>query len=619
MKKLLLTLAACALAARAGAGVVVTSALDRTRVAADDQLVLSVTVTGDQASVPEPKLPPIEAFSIYDSGRSQSISIVNGHIASSVVYTYVLSPRSVGHFRIPPIGTDGAAQASTPLDVDVVKPGAKIAPDAAAPAAAAAPDENAPAAGDPSDTNAAAAPTDARTGRTPAAMVVATLDKSRAVVNEQVTLTVRFLYSQEAQLLGNQQYEAPDLTGFLSMDLPPVRNGTTIIHGRPYAYSEIKTALFPIQSGRLKIGSAAVHAQVARPGGDPFAAGFFNSFFANPQAVVLHSDPLTLRVDPPPPGKPADFTGVVGRLAARASVDRADVKAGEAVTLTVDVSGSGNVQSIPEPPKPDLPALRFFDTESSATTDKAGDRISGRKTFRTVLVARVSGDVSLPSFRFSYYDPQSKAYAVAATSPISLHVAPGAPGAVPAAPSPAQSAPGVTAFGEDVRYLKTAPQRDPISAALVAFADLGPWHALPFAALALAALFDWRRRAADSDPRGRRFRDARRRAEQRLKAASALPDAQAADAAAHVDEALAAFVADKLDVPSAGLTLKTALDGLKSLRRPPAEPTLARLSAAWEEADLRRFAPGGVDGSDARRFAGEIADLIRTLDQEIGR
>ncbi|NNN07503.1 MAG: protein BatD [Elusimicrobia bacterium] len=616
MKKTALALTACAFAARAWAGVFVTSALDRARVATDDQLVLSVTVTGDQASVPEPKLPPIEAFSVYDSGRSQSISIVNGHVASSVVYTYVLTPRSVGRFRIPPIGADGAAQASAPIDVEVVKPGVKTAP---APDASAAPDEYGPPSADQANSDSQEAPADAQTGRTPAAMVVATLDKSRATVNEQVTLTVRFLYSQEAQLLGNQQYEAPNLTGFLSVDLPPVRNGTTVIGGRPYAYSEIKTALFPIQSGRLKIGPASVHAQVARPGGDPFAAGFFNSFFANPQAVVLHSDPLTLRVDPPPPGKPADFTGVVGKLSARASVDRADVKAGEAVTLTVEVSGSGNVQSIPEPAKPDVPALRFFDTESSVTTDKAGDRITGRKTFRTVVVPRVSGDAQLPSFRFPYYDPQSKAFAVAATAPISLRVAPGAPGAASAMPGPTAAAPGVTAFGEDVRYLKTAPEQDPFSASLVSFADLGPWHAAPFAALLVAALFDWRRRAADADPRGRRFRDARRRAEERLKAASSLSDAKAADAAAHVDEALAAFVADKLDVPSAGLTLKTALDGLKSLRRPPAEPTLARLSAAWEEADLRRFAPGGVDGSDARRFADEIADLIRTLDQEIGR
>lgn len=616
MKKTALVLAACACVARAWAGVVVTSALDRTRVATDDQLVLSVTVTGDQASVPEPKLPPIEAFSVYDSGRSQSISIVNGHVASSVIYTYVLSPRSVGHFRIPPIGADGAAQASAPLDVDVVKPGVKSPP---APDPAAAPDENAPPPGEATNPDSQEAPPDTQTGQTPAAMVVAKLDKSRVTVNEQVTLTVRFLYSQEAQLLGNQQYEAPNLTGFLSVDLPPVRNGTTIINGRPYAYSEIKTALFPIQAGRLKIAPATVHAQVARPGGDPFAAGFFNSFFANPQAVVLHSDPLTLRVDPPPSGKPADFTGVVGKLSARASVDRANVKAGEAVTLTVEVSGSGNVQSIPEPAKPDLPALRFFDTESSVTTDKAGDRITGRKTFRTVLVPRVSGDVSLPSFRFSYFDPQSKAYAVAATAPISLHVAPGAPGAAAALPGPTAAAQGVTAFGEDVRYLKTAPQNDPVSTALATFADLGPWHAVPFAAFLAAALFDWRRRAADADPRGRRFRDARRRAEERLKAASALPDAEAAKAAAHADEALAAFVADKLDVPSGGLTLKTAVDGLKSLRRPPAEATLARLRAAWEEADLRRFAPGGVDGSDARRFADEIADLIRTLDQEIGR
>ncbi len=603
MKRLVLALLAGAAAARASAAVTVSAQLDRSRVAADEQLVLSVTVSGDQASMPEPKLPVFDNFSVYDSGHSTSISIINGQVTSSVVYTYVLTPRALGRFILPPIGADGAAAPTRPIPVEVVKAGAKAA---AAPPPASAPDDDSAAATD-------AAP-DAR-----AAMLVAKVDKTHALVNEQITLTVRFLYSANARLVGNQQYEPPNLTGFIAVDLPPVRNGTTIIGGRQYAYSEIKTALFPVQSGKLLIGPAAVHAQVAQGGGgDPFAAGFFDHFFASAQPVVFHSEPLTLQIDAPPAaGKPADFSGLVGRLTARASADRTSVKAGDAVNLTVEASGTGNVESVPEPAKPDVPSLRFFETETSAKTDKSGDRVGGTKTFRTVVVPRVSGDVVVPAFEFSYYDPERKAYGRAATEPIALRVAPGPVGAA-AAPGPA-AAPGVTAFGEDVRYLKTAPERAPASAALAAFAGLGPWHAVPFAVLLAAALWDWRRRAAEADPRGRRFRDARRRAEEKLKAAAALADGEAARAPALVDEALSGYIADRLGVAGAGLTLKAALEGLRSLRRPPSEPTLARLSAAWDEANLRRFAPGGVDGGDARRFAEEIAAVIRDLDGETSR
>jgi hypothetical protein len=89
-------------------------------------------------------------------------------------------------------------------------------------------------------------------------------------------------------------------------------------------------------------------------------------------------------------------------------------------------------------------------------------------------------------------------------------------------------------------------------------------------------------------------------------------------AAALAAEALAGFVADKLDAPAAGLTLKTALDGLKALPKPPSAELLQRLSGAWEEAGLRRFAPGAA-GNDAVRFAAEVGALLKALDQELRR
>jgi hypothetical protein len=601
----------CALGSPAAAGVAVSAELSRASVALGDQLVLSVTVAGDQASLPEPKLPPLESFNVYESGRSQSFSFTNGHMSASMVHTYVLEPRAAGRLRVPAISADGAAP-SAPLELDVAPAGAAPAP--AAPAAPAPPGAPAPAAPPPSVRPGAAAARP-RSGPPKDLFITAALDRPRAYVNQQVTLTIRFLNA--VQLIGDLRYDPPAITGFLSEELPPVRTGMTAIDGRQYEFREIKIALFPIQPGRLTIGPATIHASVPHFSGAP-GQDFFERFFAMaaPQPVTLNSEPVTLQVDALPPGKPDDFSGIVGRLGARASADRTELKAGEAATVTVVVSGSGNVKSLPEPRKPDVPALRFFTTESSAAVDKGGDRVGGTKTFRTVVVPRVSGAVRLPPFEFSYFDPEAKAYARARTGAIDLRVAPGAPGAAAAAAPSAPSAPGLTAIADDVRYLKTVPERAPLSAVLAGFADLGPWHAAPLAAFLGAALLAWRRRALAADPRGRRFREALARAEARLKAASALPAADAARAAALAGEALAGFVADKLDAPAAGLTLKTALDGLKALPKPPSEAAVERLRAAWDEADLRRFAPGAA-GGDARRFAEETAALLKTLDSEL--
>lgn len=601
MKALLL--AALALVpARAAAEIVVTAELNREWIELDEQAVLSVTVAGDVASLPSPRLPAIDGLSVYESGRSQSMSFVNGQMAASVVHTYVLAPRRPGKFKIPPITAGAAARPSAELTLEVIKEGAPRA-------GVAAPQGTRPQADQPE--------TRSRGGRRDAVFATAWLDKKRAYVNEQVTLSVRF--HSAIPLTGQLRYDPPDVTGFLSEELPPVREGTTVVDGQSYRFTEVKLALFPVQPGRLKIGSAQIHGE-ALSAADPFSGDIFERFFQMNMSrpFSLRTDPLELEVAALPEGKPAGFTGVVGRLSASAALDRAEAKTGDAVTLTIALTGSGNVKSAPDPLRPDIPALRFFDTESSAAVTKAGDRVGGAKTYRLVMVPRVSGELRLPPFEFPYFDPERREYARAATPALTLKVAPGpasspAPSGAPASPA----APGVTAIASDIRYLKSAPERSPVSAALGSFAALGPWHGLPLAALLLSAGLAWRRRAEEADPRGRRARAALSVSRKRLREAAGLPLGQAKRASALIDEALVGYAADKLGVPAGGLTLKTALDGLKALPKPPSAPTLARLKEAWEEADLRRFAPVAAGG--AAEFARAIEALLEDLDKELGR
>lgn len=593
----LLTALSLAAAPAAAAGdVSATAQVSRNVVPLGEHFMLTVTVSG--ASLSDIPLPPMENFSVYSASHGNSFTFINGHMSSISEFTFDLVPRSVGKFKIPAIRIDGAAPTDA-IDIEVVDGGRP----AAAPAAPAAPGAN------------TSVP---RAGRPQALRLVAEVDKPKVYPNQQTTLSLRFLNA--VPLMGNIGYNPPELTGVSFEELPPVRSGAATVEGRRFEVREIKLALFPTASGRLKIGAASVQAQVPRLGGGGGSIqDLFDGFMSAVEAVTVRSDPLFLQVEPLPPGRPEDFTGVVGKLSAKASVDRTSVKAGDAITLTVAVSGTGNLRSVPEPKKPDIPALRFFETESASTVDKSGDRVGGTKTFKTVVVPRASGRVRIPPFTFSYLDPETKTYARAQTAAIDLDVAPGAPGAAPYAPAAAgPTAPGVTAFGDDIRYLKTGPERAPISSALAAFGAAGPWHALPFAAFLAAAALAWRRRAAESDPRGRRAREALGRALARLGEASALADSEGARAAALSGEALAGYAADKLGVPAAGLTLKTALDGLRALPKAPSEESLGRLREAWEEADLRRFAPGAA-GGDARRFAESTAALLKALDAEARR
>lgn len=597
-------LAVCVLlsaVASAAAQLTVSATLNNNRITLGDQLVLSVAISGSGSAAPKPPLiPDVE---IYESGKSQSMSIINGSISSQVVHTYVLNPRKAGRFVVPPLEVPGAAPtAPITFSVDAV------------------PSEPAPPAAHAPPLPPAQAPAQnigSRPGASPDAFVTATLEKNRAFVNEQVTFVVRF--HTAVPLLGAPQYDAPKLTGLLSENLGAEGQGMTVIGGRSYNYSELKSALFPVQAGRATIGAAVVTVQVPRRGGgtgDDFFDRFFNA--TAPEARRLQTDPLTLQADPLPPGAPDDFSGIVGALTLESSVDRAQVKAGEALTLTVVVSGVGNIKSLPEPKRPDLPSVRFFDSESSVKLERFGDKVGGTKTFKTVVVARVSGPLEIPSLSVSYYDPAKRAYARAQSRPIRLTVLPGDPNAaLPIVGPGTPAAPGVTEVAADIRYLKAPAGRAALGDALAAFGTTGPWHALPGAFFLVALVLDWRRRAFAANPSARRASAALSTVERLLKQSEAQPAEERARAVALLGEAVTGYFADKFSQPAASLTLKAVAHRLQNRKKPPAATELARLKSVWDELDLLRYAPGGAGQAEVKRLADEIRDLTRAFDKEL--
>ena len=114
MKIFLPLLLSFAFAIPSAAAVTVTAELSRAQITIGGQLMLSVTVAGDQASLPSPKLPPLDAFNVAEAGSGNNFSFVNGHMSSSVAYNYVLTPRAIGKFQIPAITADGAASELSP-------------------------------------------------------------------------------------------------------------------------------------------------------------------------------------------------------------------------------------------------------------------------------------------------------------------------------------------------------------------------------------------------------------------------------------------------------------------------------------------------------------------------
>lgn len=557
------------LAAPAGA-VTVTAEVNKVVAEMREQIVLAVTVSGPQASLPKPRVPALADFEVYESGTNQSFSFVNGKVSSQVTYTYVLAPRKPGRARVPAISVevDGQSVSSDPIDIEIVAGGQSPA---ASPGAAA-----------PRRPAASAAPSGQEI------FLEASLDKTRAYVGEQVTLTMSF--ETAVPLLGNVNYDAPKLEGFLSEDLGQAQ-ANELRGGRPYNATRVRTALFPVHPGKLLIGSAQARTAVARgvsAGGDLFERFFSMS---SPEPVAVRSEPVSVEVLPlPEEGKPAEFAGAVGRYRLRAAVDRSRLKAGEAATLTVTIEGTGNLRSVGEPRRPELPQLRFFDTESSVTVEKKDGAVGGVKTLKTVFVPRASGALVIPPLTLWHFDPAKRAYVKAESQALRLEVEAGAPGAagVPGGPG----APSLGVVTRDIRYLKDAPLRGPLSRGLEAFAGLGAFHALPFIALLGAGAAERRRRLLEADPAGARARGAAARAFAALEAALKASEANAAAGLAAA--ALSCYVADRFGVSAAGLTLRRSQELLSAGRPAPSAAALDAYAQAWRAAEAARFAPPGA-------------------------
>ncbi|MBI4351212.1 MAG: protein BatD [Elusimicrobia bacterium] len=611
-KRLLAALAALLLAAPAAALLTVTASTDRDSVEINGNLYLTVTVSGDSASVPEPKLPNMQSFNVYSSGRSQSISIINGKITTVVSFTYVLTPRFIGLQAIPSISVfNGKEKAVTnELQVAVTKASQPAAQQPRQPPS------------QPARQQRPAQPAGTAAGRGEQIFLKAETDKKTAYPGEQIGVSIKFYTS--VPLSSNPRYEPPAFKNLISEDLPPVRSGETDIGGSRYAYSEIKAALFALSPGRAEIKAARVIAQIpSEEPIDPFDPNFFQKFMAmsgsQGASREFSTDPITIDIKPLPAGAPAGFGGAVGNYTVTAAADRPDVRAGEAVNFSVTIGGSGNLKAVAAPKFPDLPDFKVFDTMSSLDVKKEGDLISGRKTFTYILVPRSEGRKTIPPIKFAYFDPRSAAYRELQTNPVVLRVEKGGQPARSVNFSQGGAAAPVTASGSDIRYVSDKPGSDSLPYLAASVLALPYWtHSAPAALLLLSFWLARFNRFKLANPLLFRFRRARGEASRDITEAENLIKAGKPDEAVSVlYDSFMDYLSDKCGVKVGALTIRKA-SGLVKNRFPSAsERALEEICELWAALELRHFSPEAAGSEGASDLAKKYSLLLELLEKEL--
>ncbi len=407
------------------------------------------------------------------------------------------------------------------------------------------------------------------------------LDADTVYTGEQVTFQAEAMFSQDARfrLRRAPEYEPPAPSGFWVHELPDPQRGTTrSVGGQTYEVQRFRRGFFPMSPGLHEIPPARLDYEVRR------------GLLYAPQTKERATEPLPLVVLPIPDDAPPSFTGAVGSYAIRGWLEPGRVPAGEAVVLTVEVDGVGNVKTLPPPALPEMPGIDVYPPSEDAELELRDGEIGGVKRFSWVLIPREPGQIELPELRYAYFDPDSERFETATLAPLPLEVTAGA-------------ADGGGSRAPTLRYIAPEPgSADPLG--WVWSPGFAAAQALPLLLLIAAAL--------GLPGRGRAGRPASLRALRRRRAARLQEmEARAGEGGpaifAEAEEFARGWLADRLGIPprQAGQPETLVAAGVSRETASSVRTILDRLSSA-------RYAPG-APGAETRR------DLLRALDRTLQR
>ena len=456
--------------------------------------------------------------------------------------------------------------------------------------------------------------------------VAVTASTDHPYVNEPVKLTYR-LVSEKFVHTGDfgPELEIPWAStpiGFHAEPEPALRRGIPVslngtekfVNGyRDGAKTviELERTLYPIAPGRIELGGTRARLHVATR----LERGIFSTRPANRLKAVVETDPILLEVkEAPLTGRPRSFTGIVGEFALALRLSSTRIRAGDGVTLTLEIRGRGAVGSIEAPALTGFDEFDVYPPDRVVTEQEEGVRTM---TFSWLLVPRSRDVTEVPRFEVAWFRPSTDSYETASIGPVPLVVTGDVEesGVLDVGISHRRAA-EIRLLSEGVRPLKESPGR------FESPRDGAPWGV--FLTIALAPLLSWfgtaiivsRRRRLAADHFRTRSRRASKMAAARLVEARDLMD-RPSDFHARLGRTLAGFIADRLSLPPATVSAASAAELLEKAGMP--KELGEEVRTALERCDARAF--GGAEPSEGeRRNDLEVIEgLIRRLDRRLGR
>jgi tetratricopeptide (TPR) repeat protein len=547
------------------------------------------------------------------TGTSTSIQFVNGKRTSSYsqTYTYILQPKSMGTFTLPAASCkiEGKSYASRSAKVEVVKSqGNSSSSSQGTSAGSSSTDESESGSSQKSESVQGVSGQDC--------FVRLSISKNSVVKGEPLVATIK-LYTK-TDIAGFENVKFPDYNGFWSQDLESPQNiefHRESVNGTIYNVGLLRRNLLIAQQvGTLTIDPVEMGLQL-RVRGQSTGNSIFDDFFDNYQTVrkKIVSPSVKVTVRPLPAGAPASFKGGVGQYAMNVTLSKDSIKANDAASLIVKISGTGNV-SLLESPEVHLPAdFETYDAKSSDNSTSGASGISGSKTFEIPFIPRSMGKYVIAPIEYTYFDNAKGQYVTLKSDSIRVNVGKGSDISGGGVAVPGVNQQDVKTLSNDIRFIAHGSPHLRKTGSFFIGTPLFWGLAALMVALFFAAYFLLKTMAVRrADVAGTKNRKASKMARKRLNTASVFLKQDLYSAFyEELHKALLGYISDKLTMPLADLSRENISEGL-AVRSVP-EDTIKTFNDVLDACEYARYAP--EDQSHLQEMQNQYDQAVKAISE----
>lgn len=589
-----------------------TFVVDAPRVVGVDEVFRVVfTADGEMKDFVNPSVTGGEILVGPSPSRMQSTQIINGQRTEKleISYTFIIRPQGEGVIEISPASATigGKVYTTKALSIEVVKGDSSQGGNQSQQGV--------------QSGNAQASRSSVGEVSSKDVFLKLTFSKTNVVKGEPIIATLK-LYTK-VPIAGFEDIKFPVFDGFWNQEIETPQNINFVrenVDNQIYNSAVLrKYMLLPQQTGTLTIKPAEMICQVQVRNAYSGGRSIFDDFFDSGYQVVkkrVNSGEAKIKVSALPAGAPASFGGGVGDFKLNVSLSRDSVKAHEAGSVIVTVSGSGNLNLI-EAPKVELPAdFELYDVKTSNNYSYGGNGISGSKTFEFPFIPRSEGVFEIPPVEYAFYDVKSSRYVTLKSLPVSIKVAKGDGHVSTGSLVQGISKQAVANLGEDIRYIL---QGAPALAGKGKFfvGSIGFFIAVLAVVLVYAVLYYvlQKRARLRGDVVRTRNRKANKVARKRLKVAQDyLAQNLRSPFYEEMHKALLGYISDKLAIQFADMQRDTIRETME--QKGVSEANIADFMQLLEDCEMARYSMGGEPGEMSAQYEKAIK-VISNLEGDL--